>query len=123
MRGGGSCPRRTTTSPAGARAPRRARSGGRRPPPCRSGTGGAAPRSARARRRTRGAGTRPSAPAPGPRGGGLGRADGGGGAVGAADRVLERHVAAVPRLAVVRLGLAHDRVGDAARVGEVEALG
>jgi hypothetical protein len=50
-------------------------------------------------------------------------ADRGGGAVGASDRVLERHVAAVPGLAVVLLGLADDAVRDAAGMREVEALG
>ena len=80
-----------TTCPAAGRAPRRARSGGRRPRRCRSGTGGAAL----------------GAEVLGAQGAAqevvhrLGLADRGGGAVGAADRVLERHVAAVPGLAVV----------------------
>ena len=39
-----------------------------------------------------------------------GLADRGGGSVGAADRVLERHVAAVPGLSVVRLRFADDGV-------------
>jgi hypothetical protein len=50
-------------------------------------------------------------------------ADRGGRAVRAADRVLERHVAAVPRLAVIGLGLAHEFVRDPGGMREPEALG
>ena len=53
----------------------------------------------------------------------LGLADGGRTTPGAADRVLGRHVATAVGLALVLLGLADHLVRDAARMGELEALG